>query len=216
MAYLIAVTISGSFRAFVAYSMGDDTAEGLGFMTLNPLVHVDFLGAFFLLFYHFGWGRHVPINPFKIIGRFRGLKIVLAYFSSTIAHLFMAIVVFMGLIMSFGLRIVRVAIPMIGNGNLSQSYFAFKYPASSSVAISLGLIGIAIIFLSTLLAVLDLIINSFHLAVSVVFEYEIAYNRYRDVLMILIPMLMIFFFIDPLRYFVIRLLLVLAQFFSTI
>jgi len=124
--------------------------------------------------------------------------------------------VYIGLIFSFGLHIVNLAVPMIYTGNLLQSQFAQVYPASSSVAISLGLIGIALIFLNILLAVLGFIISGFHLIASAVLEHTAAYNKYRDILMILIPMLMIYFFIDPLRLFVVRLLLLLAGFFSDI
>src|SRR5438445_11886 len=48
IAYLIMVTVANVFRAWVASKMGDDTGIELGFLTLNPLVHVDPIGMIFL------------------------------------------------------------------------------------------------------------------------------------------------------------------------
>lgn len=211
MAYLIAVTFAGAARAWVARAFGDDTAESLGLLTLNPLAHIDFLGGLFLLFFGFGWGRNIPINPFKIHGPFRKLKIAFAYLSNTIAHLIMASVVFTSLIFTFGLRVLGLAIPMIYTGQLLQSQFANAYPDSSSFVITLGLVGIALIFLNVLLAVLDFIISLFSLLAFTVLEHSPAYTKYRDILMIVIPMLMIYFFINPLRLLVVRLLLFVGQ-----
>lgn len=216
MAYMIAVTIAGSFRAWVARLFGDDTAESMGLLTLNPLAHIDFLGGFFLIFLGFGWGRHVPINPLRISGSCRKIKIGCAYLSNTVAHLFMATIAFTLLIFTFGLKVIHLAIPMIYTGNLLQSQFAQAYPEASSIAITLGLIGIALIYLNVLLAVLDFIISFFSLIAYTMLEGSSSYTRYRDVLMIVLPMLMIYFFIDPLRLLVVRLLLIFGWFFLSI
>jgi len=49
-AFLVVFTARGFFRALVAKKMGDDTACREGYMTLNPLVHVDVIALSFLLF----------------------------------------------------------------------------------------------------------------------------------------------------------------------
>jgi hypothetical protein len=218
LAYVIAVTLSGSFKAWVARFFGDDTAESLGLLTLNPFAHIDFMGGLFLIVFGFGWGRNVPINPYKINNRFHKLKIALAYFSNSFAHLVMASVTLVLLVFIFGVKILYLAIPMIYTGELLQSQFVSVYPDASSIAISLGLIGIALMFLNVLLAVLDFIISVFGLGAFVVLEHSPSYTRYRDILMIIIPMLMIYFFINPLRLLVVRVLLfmglILAQLFG--
>ena len=48
-AFLLVFTFRGFFRALIARWMGDDTAERHGFLSLNPLVHVDIFGLVFLL-----------------------------------------------------------------------------------------------------------------------------------------------------------------------
>ncbi len=52
-------------HAFVAYRLGDDTAEQQGRMTLNPFAHVDLVGTVLLplLGVPFGWAKPVPIDP---------------------------------------------------------------------------------------------------------------------------------------------------------
>jgi len=53
-AFLFVFTARGFFRALVAKLMGDDTAQREGFLTLNPVAHVDVLGlcvVFFVIFF---------------------------------------------------------------------------------------------------------------------------------------------------------------------
>ena len=105
LAYFIVVTIAGLFRAWVAKIMGDNTPEKMGFLSFNPLVHTDPIGFFFLLIFRFGWGRYIPINPFNIVGRFRIIRLFLAYVSDTFIHLVMATVSLVTLIVYFGLNV---------------------------------------------------------------------------------------------------------------
>ncbi len=49
-------------HAFIARILGDRTAQHLRRLTLNPLRHLDPLGAGMLLIVGFGWGRPVPVN----------------------------------------------------------------------------------------------------------------------------------------------------------
>ena len=46
----------------VALWFGDPTAKRAGRLTLNPVPHIDPLGALMLLFVGFGWARPVPVN----------------------------------------------------------------------------------------------------------------------------------------------------------
>ncbi|MBR3267599.1 MAG: site-2 protease family protein [Oscillospiraceae bacterium] len=50
-------------HAWTAYKLGDDTASRQGRMTLNPIAHIDPIGAILLLLTGFGWAKPVPINP---------------------------------------------------------------------------------------------------------------------------------------------------------
>ena len=73
-ALLIGLTLHEGAHALVAYRLGDPTAKNLGRLTLNPLKHLDPLGAFFLAIFGFGWAKPVPINPMHFRGnRQRGI-----------------------------------------------------------------------------------------------------------------------------------------------
>lgn len=52
-------------HAWSARRLGDDTAERMGRLTLNPFAHIDFLGTILLPFLRvpLGWASPVPIDP---------------------------------------------------------------------------------------------------------------------------------------------------------
>ncbi len=49
-------------HAFVAHKLGDDTARLKGRMTMNPLAHIDPLGALMIIIGGFGYAKAVPVN----------------------------------------------------------------------------------------------------------------------------------------------------------
>lgn len=66
IASLIVIFVTLPFHefahAFVASKLGDKTARYRGRLTLNPLVHIDYMGALFILLFGFGWANPVPVN----------------------------------------------------------------------------------------------------------------------------------------------------------
>lgn len=50
-------------HGFMAYKLGDRTAKNQGRLTLNPLAHLDYMGAITMLIIGFGWAKPVPVNP---------------------------------------------------------------------------------------------------------------------------------------------------------
>ena len=63
LAVLIILTIHEYSHGYVAYRLGDDTAKNYGRLTLNPIRHIDPVGALCMLLFHVGWAKPVPINP---------------------------------------------------------------------------------------------------------------------------------------------------------
>lgn len=49
-------------HGFVAYKLGDNTAKYQGRLTLNPLAHIDYMGAAMILLIGFGWAKPVPVD----------------------------------------------------------------------------------------------------------------------------------------------------------
>jgi Zn-dependent protease len=68
LALVCAVTFHEFSHAFVALQLGDPTAKLLGRVSLNPIRHLDLYGSLAFLFFHFGWGKPVPINPYNMRG----------------------------------------------------------------------------------------------------------------------------------------------------
>jgi len=60
---LIAISVHEWAHGFAAYKLGDPTAKYEGRLTLNPISHLDPLGALLFLTVGFGWAKPVPINP---------------------------------------------------------------------------------------------------------------------------------------------------------
>tara|TARA_Y100001970_G_C13893834_1_gene680111 strand:+ start:50 stop:679 length:630 start_codon:yes stop_codon:yes gene_type:complete len=53
-------------HAYIAYKLGDNTAERLGRLNLSPFSHLDPIGTLMLLFVGFGWAKPVPVNPYNL------------------------------------------------------------------------------------------------------------------------------------------------------
>jgi len=67
-ALLIGLTFHEFAHGYVAYRLGDPTAKNLGRLSFNPIKHLDPVGALFLLVFHFGWAKPVPVNPMYFKG----------------------------------------------------------------------------------------------------------------------------------------------------
>ena len=62
---LLAITFHEFAHGYAAYLMGDRTAKYDGRLSLNPLRHIDPIGALCMLIFRFGWAKPVPINPYN-------------------------------------------------------------------------------------------------------------------------------------------------------
>ncbi len=75
-ALLISLSAHEFAHGYAAYKMGDNTAKYEGRLTLNPMAHLDPIGTFCLLFFHFGWANPVPINPMYFKNKRLGIIVV--------------------------------------------------------------------------------------------------------------------------------------------
>ena len=95
---LFSVIIHEVSHGTMAKQLGDDTAERMGRLTLNPLAHLDFFGSFLmpLLLYFttsgrfvFGWAKPVPYNPLNLKHPRRDTALVA--FAGPMANLLLAL-----------------------------------------------------------------------------------------------------------------------------
>jgi len=80
---VLSLSVHECAHAASAKLLGDDTAERLGRLSLNPLDHIDPIGTLILplLGIPFGWAKPVPVNPMRFrpdVGMSRGLMLTAA------------------------------------------------------------------------------------------------------------------------------------------
>ena len=77
LAVLMAITFHETAHGYIAYRLGDPTAKNQGRLTLNPIAHLDPIGALMMFVFGFGWAKPVPVNPFYFEGdRTKGMMLV--------------------------------------------------------------------------------------------------------------------------------------------
>lgn len=145
LAYIPLTSFNGYFKAWLSYKLGDDTAKRYGYMTLNPVVHVDLIGMIMLLLVRIGFGRQVPFDLTNIKGRWHSLKTALILESNFISN-------FIALIVATGLLVLGnwVAMSTVGVCHATVISFMHIVQAMMVLSVSLGVIGLIFGFFSYL------------------------------------------------------------------
>jgi Zn-dependent protease len=99
VALVVSISIHEFSHAWAAYELGDPTARNQGRLTLNPVVHLDPIGALMIVFmalsgWGIGWGKPVPVNPYNLRGNSRvsmGLTAAAGPFSNVVLATIFAI-----------------------------------------------------------------------------------------------------------------------------
>ncbi len=105
----MAITIHEYAHGYAAFKMGDPTAKMQGRLSMNPLAHMDLIGALAMLLLGFGWAKPVPINPNNFRDRKKGTVIV--SLAGPLSNIFLAILgaVIYGLLLRFNINIGNVS-----------------------------------------------------------------------------------------------------------
>ena len=90
IALVVGITFHEFSHAFVADQLGDHRPRAMGRVSLNPLAHIDPMGAVFFVLAGFGWGKPVMVNSYALRPGRIGLSMVAA--AGPIANLIVAIV----------------------------------------------------------------------------------------------------------------------------
>lgn len=90
-ALLVAITFHEFSHALIATRLGDPTARNLGRLSLNPLVHIDPMGAIMIFLIGFGWGKPVPVQPHYLRTKPR-IGMAAVAFAGPVSNVVMAIV----------------------------------------------------------------------------------------------------------------------------
>jgi len=74
--FLFALTAHEYAHGYVARQLGDPTAESLGRLTMNPIKHIDPLGALSFILFKIGWAKPVPVDARYFRNPRQGLLLV--------------------------------------------------------------------------------------------------------------------------------------------
>src|SRR6056297_777194 len=86
---LLALSFHEYMHGWVAYKLGDPTAEMQGRLTMNPLSHLDPFGTIMIFLVHFGWAKPVPVNPVNFSNPKRDMTYVSV--AGPLANMFLAL-----------------------------------------------------------------------------------------------------------------------------
>jgi Zn-dependent protease len=133
VAILVALTVHECAHAFAAWKLGDDTARWAGRLTLNPLAHLDPLGAILFLVVGFGWAKPVPVDARNLRHPVRDSAIVAA--AGPLSNLVLAFA-------ATFLALLLPDVPLAADGALAPADAAWRIAASffaSSLRVNLAL-----------------------------------------------------------------------------
>ena len=102
---LVVFPVHEMAHGFAAYLLGDKTAKYQGWLTMNPLAHMDPFGSLMMLLVGVGYAKPVPVNPYNFKNRKAGMA--LTALAGPLSNLLMAI-------LSVGLN--RVLIIFVSDG----------------------------------------------------------------------------------------------------
>jgi Zn-dependent protease len=66
IALVVGITFHEFSHAFTADQLGDHRPRALGRVSLNPVAHIDPIGALVFVLAGFGWGKPVPVNVYAL------------------------------------------------------------------------------------------------------------------------------------------------------
>lgn len=89
---LIGMPIHEWAHAWSAHELGDDTPRWEGRLTLNPLAHLDVLGAIMILLTGFGWAKPVPVNPYRMRRTAPRTGMALSAFAGPMSNILVAMI----------------------------------------------------------------------------------------------------------------------------
>lgn len=76
IALVVGITFHEFSHAFIADQLGDHRPRALGRVSLNPVAHIDPVGALVFVLAGFGWGKPVPVNVYALRPGRVGMAIV--------------------------------------------------------------------------------------------------------------------------------------------
>ena len=115
-------------HALIAHKLGDDTAKLSGRLTVNPLAHIDPIGALMIMLVGFGYLKPVPVNPRNFKNPKGGMA--LTALAGPVSNLIMAFIFTL-----FYCAVFRFSNVVSGTMAYSVAYF-FMYAAQVNISLA--------------------------------------------------------------------------------
>lgn len=196
LAYFLSVTITGYLQTRFAVGLGDNTAQEMGYESLNPFDHIELIPFLVLIIFKIGWPTILPFNPTNIYGNFRLIKLFLYYCFEPIVYGLIAFISLAFAIIAFGYyTTTQLLLLMLARYNAPVKVAIGMMPhASSNVIVILAIFLIALVFLSICMSTVSLIYNAFEYMLALGAHKGYEYMRYADFIRILGPILILILF----------------------
>ncbi len=91
-AVLLAIVFHELCHGFAAYLLGDMTAKERGRLSLNPIAHIDPVGALCMVFFGVGWAKPVPVSPYHFRMKNKKIGMALVSLAGPLANIVLAFV----------------------------------------------------------------------------------------------------------------------------
>ena len=117
VALVIGITFHEFSHAFTADQLGDHRPRALGRVSLNPVAHIDPIGAIVFVLAGFGWGKPVPVNVYALRPGRVGMAIVAG--AGPIANIIVAV--------AGGIAFRVLEIAGVGGFGLEVMYYVVLY-----------------------------------------------------------------------------------------
>lgn len=129
---LISLTFHEFSHGYTAYRLGDITAKNDGRLTLNPLKHLDPVGALMMFVAGIGWAKPVPVEPFYFRDKKKGM--MLTSVAGPLSNILLAFVI------AFPLEGILLANPVgLQTGKSFIYYLALFFSMLFSINIGLAI-----------------------------------------------------------------------------
>ncbi len=89
----LSLSVHEMSHGLAAYMIGDKTAKYSGRISLNPLHHLDPVGALCLLLFGFGWAKPVPVNPWNF--KYKRAGMAITAFAGPLSNFIVAFIAFL-------------------------------------------------------------------------------------------------------------------------
>ena len=117
-------------HAFTASLLGDKAVKGRGRLSINPLSHIDPMGALCMLLFGFGWAKPVPIDP----RNFKNPKVGMAI-TAIMGPIANIVAAFVGLLIYYPIILFTGAFPLSTIGDYIVQFLSFYISCNVGLAV---------------------------------------------------------------------------------